>query len=44
MSKETNELLRQCAELPAVDVSDNVDELIAKSKAFPVPFPIETVR
>ncbi|XP_026730312.1 uncharacterized protein LOC113495662 isoform X1 [Trichoplusia ni] len=44
MSKETNELLRQCGNLPKVELSDNVDELIARSKAFPIPFPIETVR
>ncbi|KAJ8708616.1 hypothetical protein PYW08_009998 [Mythimna loreyi] len=44
MSKETNELLRQCADLPEEEASDDVDELIARSKAFPIPFPIETVR
>ncbi|XP_072946569.1 uncharacterized protein [Epargyreus clarus] len=44
MSKETNELLKQCTDLPTVELSDDVDEIIKKSKAFPVPFPIETVR
>ncbi|KAL0860635.1 hypothetical protein ABMA27_009985 [Loxostege sticticalis] len=44
MSKETNELLRHCANLPKMELSDDVDELIKKSKAFPIPFPIETVR
>ncbi|XP_013195138.2 uncharacterized protein LOC106138514 [Amyelois transitella] len=44
MSKETNELLRQCIDLPKANVTDDLDELIKKSKAFPVPFPIETVR
>ncbi|KAJ8708615.1 hypothetical protein PYW08_009997 [Mythimna loreyi] len=44
MSQETNELLRQCADLPEEEASDDVDELIARSKAFPIPFPIETVR
>lgn len=44
MSKETNELLRQCADLPPVQLSDDIEELINKSKAFPIPFPIQTVR
>uniref|UniRef100_A0A2A4JIY8 Uncharacterized protein n=1 Tax=Heliothis virescens TaxID=7102 RepID=A0A2A4JIY8_HELVI len=44
MSKETNELLRQCSEVTPDEQGDNVDEVIAKSKAFPIPFPIETVR
>ncbi|XP_050554350.1 uncharacterized protein LOC118279305 isoform X3 [Spodoptera frugiperda] len=44
MSKETNELLRQCADLPPVQLCDDVEELINKSKAFPIPFPIQTVR
>ncbi|XP_075985988.1 ADP-ribosylarginine hydrolase CG3568-like isoform X2 [Anticarsia gemmatalis] len=44
MSKETNELLNQCADIQPADVSDDVDEVIARSKAFPIPFPIETVR
>ncbi|XP_045455043.1 uncharacterized protein LOC123664556 [Melitaea cinxia] len=44
MSKETNELLRQCIDLPAFQTSENIDEIIKKSKAFPIPFPIETVR
>ncbi|KAJ8708275.1 hypothetical protein PYW07_010400 [Mythimna separata] len=44
MSKGTNELLRQCADLPEEQATGDVDELIARSKAFPIPFPIETVR
>lgn len=44
MSKETNELLRQCIDLPSFQTSDDIDEIIKKSKAFPIPFPIETVR
>ncbi|XP_063833973.1 uncharacterized protein LOC135083169 [Ostrinia nubilalis] len=44
MSKETNELLRQCANLPKLELSDDVEEIIKKSKAFPIPFPIETIR
>ncbi|KAL4713713.1 hypothetical protein ACJJTC_004244 [Scirpophaga incertulas] len=44
MSKETNELIRQCADLPRLDLSDDVEEFIKRSKVFPVPFPIETVR
>ncbi|CAH2098143.1 unnamed protein product [Euphydryas editha] len=44
MSKETNELLRRCIDLPAFKTSDDIDEIIKKSKAFPIPFPIETVR
>ncbi|XP_046972478.1 uncharacterized protein LOC124539225 isoform X1 [Vanessa cardui] len=44
MSKETNELLRQCIDLPALKLTDDVEEIIKKSKAFPIPFPIETVR
>lgn len=44
MSKETNELLRQCIDLPKLELSDNVEEIIEKSKEFPIPFPIETIR
>ncbi|XP_026753890.2 uncharacterized protein LOC113514098 [Galleria mellonella] len=44
MSKETNELLRQCIDLPKPELSDNVEEIIEKSKEFPIPFPIETIR
>ncbi|XP_061384782.1 uncharacterized protein LOC116773410 isoform X2 [Danaus plexippus] len=44
MSKETNELLRQCVDLPQVELSDDIEEIIKKSKAFPIPFPINTVR
>ncbi|CAG9792523.1 unnamed protein product [Diatraea saccharalis] len=44
MSKETNELLCHCANLSQVEISDDVKEIIKKSKAFPIPFPIESVR
>ncbi|XP_063546063.1 uncharacterized protein LOC134753956 [Cydia strobilella] len=44
MSKETNELLRQCTDPPKLEYSDDVDETIKRSKSFPIPFPIETVR
>ncbi|XP_023935079.2 uncharacterized protein LOC112043753 [Bicyclus anynana] len=44
MSKETNELLHQCIDLPTMKLSDDVEEIIRKSKAFPIPFPIETIR
>ncbi|OWR42043.1 hypothetical protein KGM_212909 [Danaus plexippus plexippus] len=44
MSKETNELLRQCVDLPQVELSDDIEDIIKKSKAFPIPFPINTVR
>ncbi|XP_041972383.1 uncharacterized protein LOC121728299 [Aricia agestis] len=44
MSKETNELLRQCVNLPTVELSDDVEEIIRRSKEFPIPFPIETIR
>ncbi|CAH0697420.1 unnamed protein product [Spodoptera exigua] len=65
MSKESNELLRQCAandveginkdlpiDTPGPDQCDtsmtketnDVEEIIKKSKAFPIPFPIQTVR
>nr|XP_032521730.1 uncharacterized protein LOC116773412 [Danaus plexippus plexippus] len=44
MSKETNELLRQCVDLPQVELSDDIEEIIKKSKSFPIPFPINTVR
>ncbi|CAH0714860.1 unnamed protein product, partial [Brenthis ino] len=44
MGKETNELLRQCIDLPTFKLSDDLEEIIKKSKAFPIPFPIETVR
>ncbi|CAB3226178.1 unnamed protein product [Arctia plantaginis] len=44
MSKETNELLKQCASIEQEEVFDDIDEVIARSKAFPIPFPIETVR
>ncbi|OWR44200.1 hypothetical protein KGM_212918A, partial [Danaus plexippus plexippus] len=43
MSKETNELLRQCVDLPQVELSDDIEEIIKKSKSFPIPFPINTV-
>ncbi|XP_053620228.1 uncharacterized protein LOC128680819 [Plodia interpunctella] len=44
MSKETNELLRQCIDIPKANLTDDVEELIKRSKEFPVTFPIETVR
>ncbi|RVE45026.1 hypothetical protein evm_010344 [Chilo suppressalis] len=44
MSKETNELLRQCTNLPQIQLSDDIEEIIKRSKAFPIPFPIESVR
>lgn len=44
MSKETNELLKQCAAIEQEEVFDDLDEVIARSKAFPIPFPIESVR
>lgn len=44
MGKETNELLRQCIDLPLMKLCDDLEEIIKKSKAFPIPFPIETVR
>ncbi|CAG9568697.1 unnamed protein product [Danaus chrysippus] len=44
MSKETNELLRQCVDLPQVELCDDIEEIIKRSKAFPIPFPINTVR
>ncbi|XP_068624152.1 uncharacterized protein [Battus philenor] len=44
MGKETNELLKQCIDLPKVKLLDDVEEIIKKSNAFPIPFPIQTVR
>ncbi|KAG7296535.1 hypothetical protein JYU34_020324 [Plutella xylostella] len=44
MGKETNDLLRRCLDVPAVEVSDDVEEIIRRSQAFPVPFPIDSCR
>ncbi|XP_073960862.1 ADP-ribosylarginine hydrolase CG3568-like isoform X2 [Choristoneura fumiferana] len=44
MSKETNELLHQCIGLPRLEYSDDVEEAIKRSEAFPIEFPIHTMR
>ncbi|XP_026316013.1 uncharacterized protein LOC113227335 [Hyposmocoma kahamanoa] len=45
MTKETIQMLHQCMkEVNEVNFIDNVDEIIKRSKTFPVPFPIESVR
>ncbi|GBP56390.1 hypothetical protein EVAR_32260_1 [Eumeta japonica] len=44
MSKETNELIRQCLDLPPAEIPDNIDEIIKKSNEFPISFPIQTIR
>ncbi|KAI8423800.1 hypothetical protein MSG28_012811 [Choristoneura fumiferana] len=36
MSKETNELLHQCIGLPRLEYSDDVEEAIKRSEAFPI--------
>lgn len=43
-SKETNELLRQCLDVPQTEINTDLDEIIKKSNEFPIKFPIETVR
>lgn len=43
-SKETNELLQQCLNESDPEPSPEVEEVIMKSKEFPIPFPIESIR
>ncbi|XP_045506819.1 uncharacterized protein LOC123702995 isoform X1 [Colias croceus] len=44
MGKEMNDLLKQCIDLPAPKLIDDVTEIIERSKKFPISFPVETVR
>ncbi|GBP56389.1 hypothetical protein EVAR_32259_1 [Eumeta japonica] len=44
IGKETNQLIRQCLNLPPPDTSIGIDETIKKSNDFSIPFPIESVR
>ncbi|XP_049881278.1 uncharacterized protein LOC126377533 isoform X2 [Pectinophora gossypiella] len=44
MGKETNELLKQCTEIPRLELSDDIEEIIRKSNEFPIPFPVDTMR
>ncbi|KAJ0171931.1 hypothetical protein K1T71_012694 [Dendrolimus kikuchii] len=44
MSKETNELLYQCSQMPKPELTDDIDEVIRRSKAFPIPHPVPNVR
>uniref|UniRef100_S4PGH9 Uncharacterized protein n=1 Tax=Pararge aegeria TaxID=116150 RepID=S4PGH9_9NEOP len=44
VTKETNEFLTKCKELQKPDPFDDVEEIIKKSDAFPIKFPIDTVR
>ncbi|KAJ2944967.1 hypothetical protein O0L34_g1864 [Tuta absoluta] len=42
--KDSKELLSQCEDLPKLELSDDIQEIIRKSKEFPIEFPIHTVR
>ncbi|XP_004933554.2 uncharacterized protein LOC101747151 [Bombyx mori] len=44
MSKENYELLKQCNDLPKTEFSDDIEDIINRSKNFSIPFPIESVR
>ncbi|XP_037877087.1 uncharacterized protein LOC101735359 isoform X5 [Bombyx mori] len=44
MTQETNELIQKCTEIPEIEPDPEVDEIIERSKNFPIPFPIQTVR
>ncbi|XP_022117825.2 uncharacterized protein LOC110995123 isoform X1 [Pieris rapae] len=44
MGKEMNDLLKQCIDLPPIKVNDDVDQIIQKSQAFPIPFPVNKIR
>ncbi|XP_064072136.1 uncharacterized protein LOC113395948 isoform X2 [Vanessa tameamea] len=44
ITDQNKKLLHHCTTLPLIKLSDDVDKVIENSKAFPVRFPIETVR
>ncbi|XP_045455052.1 uncharacterized protein LOC123664566 [Melitaea cinxia] len=44
ITDQNKSLLQQCTSLSTLNLSDDVDEIIEKSKAFPIEFPIQTVR
>ncbi|KAI5644703.1 hypothetical protein NE865_03355 [Phthorimaea operculella] len=44
MGKEMNELLKQCTDLPRVELSEDLQEVIRRSREFPVMFPINTIK
>ncbi|CAH2098141.1 unnamed protein product [Euphydryas editha] len=44
ITDQNKSFLQKCVTLSTLNLSDDVDEIIEKSKAFPIPFPIQTVR
>ncbi|XP_050347313.1 uncharacterized protein LOC126771460 [Nymphalis io] len=44
ITDQNKKLIHQCTTLAVIELTDNMEEIIEKSKAFPIPFPIETVR
>lgn len=44
INEETTEFLSQCKDLPKLKLSDDLEDIIRRSKEFPVRFPIQTIR
>ncbi|XP_034826039.1 uncharacterized protein [Maniola hyperantus] len=44
VTEETKEFLSKCTDLPPASLGEDLGEIIKKSKAFPIKFPIDTVR
>ncbi|XP_052743913.1 uncharacterized protein LOC112043755 [Bicyclus anynana] len=44
VTKETNKFLSNCVDLPNANLVDNLEEIIKNSNAFPIKFPVDTVR
>ncbi|XP_072946380.1 uncharacterized protein [Epargyreus clarus] len=44
MTEETYDMLRQCLEVPPINMTYDVEDIIERSRAFPIKFPIQVVR
>ncbi|VVC86914.1 unnamed protein product [Leptidea sinapis] len=44
MGKEMNELLKQCIDIPPFQPIDDIEIISGRSKQFPIPFPVDTMR
>ncbi|KAI5644702.1 hypothetical protein NE865_03354 [Phthorimaea operculella] len=44
LDKDSEDLIKQCQDLPKIELTEDVHEIIRKSKEFPIEFPIQTIR
>ncbi|XP_026316014.1 uncharacterized protein LOC113227336 [Hyposmocoma kahamanoa] len=44
IDENTTEFLSQCKDLAKVKLADNLEDIIRRSREFPIPFPIQTIR